>query len=509
PNGKMIVDSIENGPYVRRMIATPGEPDLPVSVPKTFYEQTNEELTENVIKQMDGDNQAIQTILLGFLKMFRQTKNLHEADFTQIDDFLKINQDENGGNQNTLVVVPGIANQNETGNIVAARSEGTGNRNQVRCYNCRGLGHIARNYTVRPKRRDVAYLQTQLLIAQKEEAGIQLQAEEFEFMATAGDLDEIEEVNANCILMANLQQASTSGVFVPQTTKSIEKLFLSYVSNTVTLPKMISIPNEDLSNDTTPSVARKGSQIISHEIAPIINQVDARVQNFEIQFLKEAAKFVWDIKSLAKEADESLDKQKSLELEIKRLLKASVSHDVMSIVQNRFIDVSSNLQTNLDRTNAKLKNCIIKKENEYAKLRNDWYRKCKKCKYDKISYDKAYKDVQCQIKRLQAQLGDLKGKSSITLSASNTLDPLNQKLEKKIMELEFQVVNYERKIRHLKTTYKNLFDSITSNRAHAKLHNLIYENAKLRAQLFENTSESMNNTSGTSVTPQVDKPKLI
>nr|GFD31891.1 hypothetical protein [Tanacetum cinerariifolium] len=25
------------------------------------------------------------------------------------------------------------------------------------------------------------------------------------------DLDEIEEVNANCILMANLQQASTSG----------------------------------------------------------------------------------------------------------------------------------------------------------------------------------------------------------------------------------------------------------------------------------------------------------
>ncbi|GJR29148.1 hypothetical protein Tco_1105380, partial [Tanacetum coccineum] len=43
------------------------------------------------------------------------------------------------------------------------------------------------------------------------EAGIQLQAEEFDLMAAAGDLDEIEEVNANCILMANLQQASTSG----------------------------------------------------------------------------------------------------------------------------------------------------------------------------------------------------------------------------------------------------------------------------------------------------------
>nr|GFC50735.1 ribonuclease H-like domain-containing protein [Tanacetum cinerariifolium] len=45
---------------------------------------------------------------------------------------------------------------------------------------------------------------TQLLIAQKEEAGIQLQAEEFDFIAAVGDLDEIEEVNANCILMTNL-----------------------------------------------------------------------------------------------------------------------------------------------------------------------------------------------------------------------------------------------------------------------------------------------------------------
>nr|GFD10685.1 hypothetical protein [Tanacetum cinerariifolium] len=78
----------------------------------------------------------------------------------------------------------------------------------------------------------------------------------------------------------------------------------------------------------------------------------------------------------------------------------------------------------------------------------------------------------------------------------------------KIVELEFQVVNYEREISHLKTTYKNRFDSITSNRAHAKLHNLIYENAQLRARVFKNTFESMNNTSGTSVTSHVDKPKL-
>nr|GFC24027.1 ribonuclease H-like domain-containing protein [Tanacetum cinerariifolium] len=43
-----------------------------------------------------------------------------------------------------------------------------------------------------------------------EDAGIQLQAKEFDFIAIARDLEKIKEVNASCILMANLQQASTS-----------------------------------------------------------------------------------------------------------------------------------------------------------------------------------------------------------------------------------------------------------------------------------------------------------
>ncbi|GJW49499.1 hypothetical protein Tco_0090850, partial [Tanacetum coccineum] len=123
---------------------------------------------------------------------------------------------QNVGNQNGLIVVLGISNQNlnGNGNVIAARAEGNAirnNGNQTRCYNCKGLGQLTRNRTVRPRRRDTAYLQTQLLIAQKEEAGIRLQAEEFDLMAAAADLDEIEEVNANCILMANLQQAWTSG----------------------------------------------------------------------------------------------------------------------------------------------------------------------------------------------------------------------------------------------------------------------------------------------------------
>ncbi|GJX16613.1 hypothetical protein Tco_0217445 [Tanacetum coccineum] len=148
-----------------------------------------------------------------------QTKDLHTTDYTQLYDFLKYNQKEiaqpgmnmgqdrqmrmvgaNGGNQFRQYAGQNVGYQNEynavqnVGNQVvqdAVQNQGVqniGNQNgQIGVQNI-GNGN--------------------LLIAQKEEAGIQLQAEEFDLMAAAGDLDEIEEVNANCILMANLQQAS-------------------------------------------------------------------------------------------------------------------------------------------------------------------------------------------------------------------------------------------------------------------------------------------------------------
>ncbi|GKB05442.1 retrovirus-related pol polyprotein from transposon TNT 1-94 [Tanacetum coccineum] len=327
-----------------------------------------------------------------------------------------------------------------------------------------------------------------------------------------------------------------SGVFVYQMAKSREELYFSNTSKTASVSKPISIPYEEFSDDTTPSVARKFlnkvkstivtlqrvvkqkmtldihnwsssvhqeiHKIVKDEIFLIVNQVDARLQNFEIQFLKEATKFVRDFKYLANEADESLAKHKALELEIERLLRAVISQDIMSIVQNPSVVDSSNLQTELERTKERFENCIIKKENEYAKLRNDWYKKCEECKYDKISYDKAYNDMQQKIERLQAQLGDQKGKSKDTPCVSNTLDPLSQKLENENVELEFQVRNYEKEIAHLKTTYKNLFDSISVTRAQTKtiidslqnkLHDTIYENAK-----FDKVSEQVDTTKGTS-----------
>nr|GFB14788.1 hypothetical protein [Tanacetum cinerariifolium] len=166
----------------------------------------------------------------------------------------------------------------------------------------------------------------------------------------------------------------------------------------------------------------------------------------------------------------------------------------------------------------RFENCIINKETEYAKLWNDWYKKCDECKYDKISYDKAYKDMQQKIQWLQAQLGDLKGKSKDTSSVSDTQNPLSQKLKNKNAELEFLVLNYASENAHLKATYKNLFDSISVSRAQTKtiiaslqneLQRNIYKNAKLRTQLFKKVSDQKDNTQDSSANTKFAKQPIV
>nr|GEY13021.1 hypothetical protein [Tanacetum cinerariifolium] len=340
---------------------------------------------------------------------------------------------QNVRNPNGLMGVQGNGNQNQigNGNLVATRAKGNAagqNGNQIRCYNCRGICYYARNYTAWPRRRDAAYLQTQLLIAQKEEAGIQLQAEEYDLMAAAANLDDIEEVNASCILMANLQQASTSEVHKNYDNNEIFNTFTQeeqYTELLEPIPELHQVPQND--NDVVSEVtgvvqgyqnpsylkqAQKkqqslydGKMLLDKHDPPVVHDSKETLQlaqesrdkmkqmNKEIKpanYTKinhlsgEAAKFVGDFKSLAKEADDSLAKHKAMELDNERLLKAVVSQDVMNIVQKESVVDTSDLQTEFKRTKERFENCIIKKETEYAKLWNDWYKKCNECKYEKF-----------------------------------------------------------------------------------------------------------------------------
>nr|GFC32315.1 Gag-Pol polyprotein [Tanacetum cinerariifolium] len=202
---------------------------------------TDDELSEKELKQIEADDQAIHTILLGLLEdIYEAIDSCETAQeiWLRIQDPLSLmansnnpyafsatHQDQSSFNQNYLQqpmpnpedITDSTTAMNMALALIAKAlkliySTPTNNNQRISSNpRNRGIGHFTRDCTVRPRRRDVAYLQTKLLIAQKEEAGIQLQAEEYDLMAAAADLDEIEEVNANYILMANLQQASSSG----------------------------------------------------------------------------------------------------------------------------------------------------------------------------------------------------------------------------------------------------------------------------------------------------------
>nr|GFB49829.1 hypothetical protein [Tanacetum cinerariifolium] len=91
PNEKLIHNSIINGPYVRRMIPEPGDPNRDVPVNETFHVQTDDELTKKELKQIEADDQAIQTILLGIqekkAKLFNEWERFTSNDEESIESY--------------------------------------------------------------------------------------------------------------------------------------------------------------------------------------------------------------------------------------------------------------------------------------------------------------------------------------------------------------------------------------------------------------------------------------
>nr|GEY72738.1 hypothetical protein [Tanacetum cinerariifolium] len=356
PNGKLIYKSIINGPYVRQMIPEP------------------------------ADDQAIQTIILGLLEdIYAAVDSCESAQ----EIWLRVQQMMKGSNIgiqekkrilsnpcNRQIAQPGMnIGQDKQMQMVEGND-----RNQFRQYAGQNVGNLNRNgYLVAARAEGNATGHNGNQIR----SCFQLQAEEFDLMAAAADLDEIEEVNVNCILMANLQQALTSGTQTDKAPVYDSDGSAEYTELLEPIPEPHQVPQNDNNViSEISSVEQSGGTVEQHHA-----NVEETQETLQL-------------------AQESRHKMKQLNKEIKPANYTKINH--------------------------------LSGENEYAKLWNDWYKKCEECKFDKISYDKAYNDMQQKIERFQAQLGDLKGKSKDTSSVSDTLNPLSQKLENENVELEFQ-----------------------------------------------------------------------
>ncbi|GKA67523.1 hypothetical protein Tco_0767440 [Tanacetum coccineum] len=175
PNGKLIYNSIMHGPYVRRMIPEPGDPDsddqaiktILMGLPKDICAavdscKTSQEIWESIesyhhrfsklmndfkrnkhfpekIPVISNPTTAINMELVRMANAFKLNYSTPSNNNQRISSNPRNRQIaqpsiQNVGNQNGLIVILGIDNQNVNrngnGNIVAARSEGNGNGNR-------------------------------------------------------------------------------------------------------------------------------------------------------------------------------------------------------------------------------------------------------------------------------------------------------------------------------------------------------------------------------------------
>nr|GEZ72025.1 hypothetical protein [Tanacetum cinerariifolium]GEZ74045.1 hypothetical protein [Tanacetum cinerariifolium] len=368
PNGKLIYNSIINGPYVRRMVPEPGDTNREVPVNETFHPEWSRHVT-----------------------IVHQTKDLHTPDYTQLYDFLKYNQkevDELKAERLTKIQDPLalMANSNNPYAFPAPHQDQPSfNKNYLQqpmpnpediidpttAMNME-LPLMAKafklNYSTptnnnqrissNPHNRQIG--QPGMNMGQDRQ--IQMVGD------GSAEVHDYESYDDNDIFNMFTQEEQYTELLEPilephQVPQNDNDVISENLAIEVEKVNMLNRKLKETNADLTTELARFKNQekmtlethnwsssahqelhkIVKDENFPIVNQVDARVQNFEIQFLKEATKFVRDFKSLVKEADESLAKHKDLELEIKRLLRAVVSQDIMSVVQNDSVVDTSNL----------------------------------------------------------------------------------------------------------------------------------------------------------------------
>nr|GEW97756.1 hypothetical protein [Tanacetum cinerariifolium] len=211
PNGTLIHNFTINGPDVRRMIPEPGDTNREVPVNETFHVQTDDELTEKELKQIEADDQAILTILLGLPEDIYAAVDSCE---TAQEIWFTFNKGESIESyyHRFLKLMNDLKRNKHFPEKIAS--------------NLKFLNNLqpkwSRHVTIVHKTKDLhtadyTQLYDFLKYNQKENVGNQNgligvpgNANQ-NGNAGAADLDEIKKANANCILKANLQQPSTSG----------------------------------------------------------------------------------------------------------------------------------------------------------------------------------------------------------------------------------------------------------------------------------------------------------
>ncbi|GKB19871.1 gag-pol polyprotein [Tanacetum coccineum] len=344
-HGRIILNLVENGPLIWPTIE---QEDNTVRL-KTYEELSDKEKLQadcdlkatNIVLQglevptfLPGDdpiacmNKAMAFLSTVFTPRYPSTNNQLRSSSnprnqaTVQDGRVTVQQVQGRQGQN-------VVGSSSQGNASSLRGNASGQAKVVKCYNCQGEGHMARQCTQPKRRMDATWFKEKVLLVQAQCEGKELYEEHLAFLADPGVAD------AKAVLMANLSSCDSDVLSeVPYSDTSQNDMMNQSVQELQysELSPIVDYPDNDITSDSNIIPYSQYSEETQQAI--VQNTNTSAQQNFMIlSMFEQMSNHVtnWD-----KANNESKIVNESLIAELERYKKR------VKILEQRFnIDLSS------------------------------------------------------------------------------------------------------------------------------------------------------------------------
>ncbi|GJS09456.1 retrovirus-related pol polyprotein from transposon TNT 1-94 [Tanacetum coccineum] len=404
--GRMILESVEHGPLIWPTIE-----ENNVTRTKKY-----EELSATEKIQVDCDLKATNIILQGLPSDVYSLVNHHRvaevneqinlAEFPQIDSGLAVPVFKQGDDPIDVInkMMSFLANISGTG------ENSLGQQRVVKCFNCQGEGHMARQCRKPKKKRDATWFRDKVLLVEA-------------------------QGSAKAILMANLSSYKSDVLFeVPHSENTHNDMInqtVQDINSSAQQDAMILSMFEQLSNQVTNCNKVNKDNLIANESL-----------SAELERYKERVKLL--------EERQNMDLSTREKLLMDDIIQEKNAH--FSNLEQHCIYLELAMQLNKE---------IFQKNNIFVNQTEPSFNQLFELNNLKAELQK--KDI--TIEKLKANIKRL-NKTSTTNSVKKDID----EIETINIELEHRVTKLIAENEHLKQTYKQLYDSIKPSCVRAKAH---------------------------------------